>query len=268
MSDLSEKNEIDFRLFRLRPQTATKINSFLQSKKEKISLYNINCFAKKPYIHRHIKTDRYSELCSTFLKIESGFKKIIGHNLAGSFLYDSNHPEYPNLSVIERKVNLHRYHTIYQFGSELRNCFDFYFKLYSDSPDNYIRTYYICEFCEATLKEIEAMPKKIFDKNYMGIPEKAKLVDDITKLNPMNLKKIINMLREYISESNKENQEKVYEFDIEQLSNDKLIKLRKLVEKSLSLQEAEAIKDLTKEKMNPQEEIDNIIQLKRDLGFG
>ena len=108
------------------------------------------------------------------MKIESGFKKIIGHNLAGSFLYDTNHPEYPNLSVIERKVNLHRYHTIYQFGTELRNCFDFYFKLYSDSPDNYIRTYYICEFCEATLKEIEAMPKKIFDKNYMGIPEKNK----------------------------------------------------------------------------------------------
>ena len=102
----------------------------------------------------------------------------------------------------------------------------------------------------------------------MGIPEKAKLVDDITKMNPSNLKKIINMLREYISESNKENQEKVYEFDIEQLSNDKLLKLRKLVDKSLSLQEAEAIKDLTREKMNPQEEIDNILQLKRDLGFG
>ena len=42
MSDLSAKTEIDLRLFRLRPQTATKINSFLQSKKEKISLYNIN----------------------------------------------------------------------------------------------------------------------------------------------------------------------------------------------------------------------------------
>lgn len=267
MSDLSEEKEKDCCLFRLRPQTAMKINYFLQSKQEKISLYNINCFSKKAFTHKHIKTDRYSEICSIYMKIESGFKKIIEHNLASSFLYDSNHPDYPNLTEIERKVKLHRYNTIYQFGFELRECFDFYFKLYSDSPDNYIKTYYICEFCEATLKEIEAMPKKIFDKNYMGIPEKAKLAEDITKLDPSGLKKIINMLKEYISESNKENQEKIYEFDIEQLSNDKLVKLRKLVDKSLSLQEAEAIKDVTREKLNPEEEMDNVEKLKRELGF-
>lgn len=250
----------------LKQETADKINTFLKQKNEMVQLMPSDCFAKNPYSFPKIKHHSFSNLYSTYVKIQRGFNKIMTSPLAVNFVLNEKFPDYPNLTNIDKKIKNNKYTSIYQFGNDLRNCWDFYFHLYSDSPDDFIKTYYICEFCEDTLKEMEAMTK-IKQEQTLGVKEKAKLAEDITKLNPDNIRKMLNMLKEYINESNKENEEKTYEFDIEKLSNDKLIKLKKLVDKCIEIQESDEMKNHRKIGLTKEQEQDNIRQLKVNTLF-
>ena len=125
------------------------------------------------------------------------------------------------------------------------------------------------EFCEEAFKEMENSKINYYNEDFMlGIKEKEKLVNDITKLNTYNLKGIITILKGYINEEDKQSEGKTYEFDIEKLSKQKLEKLKRFVEERLEIQRMEELAKKQKEELNEEEaELMRITQLRKDLGY-
>ena len=170
--------------------------------------------------------------------------------------YQSNNPDVPCLAKIEKKVNNYEYKTLYDFSMDIREIWNYNFRLkkdyeitsrMSDEWEN------ICADLEngitstnnkkrsdeiknnvMTKENVPAPIKKINQNNEfnkpMTVEEKNKLGNNIRTLNKDQLKGIIRIL----SEDNPMPKKKYFEFDIDQLPTKKLRELEKYVKECLS----------------------------------
>lgn len=61
----------------------------------------------------------------------------------------------PSLYLIDKKVKRFGYSSFYEFGIELRNFFDFFFRNYGKFPEIYIKAAKFLNYCDNILEEIE-----------------------------------------------------------------------------------------------------------------
>ena len=254
-------------VFYLSSQKVKQLNSFLSSKNERVKFIPFSTYIHKKYHPHKNKTDIFPDLYSTYVKLFSIYNKIVSYPKISQFLRPSS--KHPNLLVLEKRLRRFRYSSLYEFGKDLRQIWNYYFRYYSGCPKEYQNIYYMSEFCEEAFKEMENSKINYYNEDFMlGIKEKEKLVNDITKLNTYNLKGIITILKGYINEEDKQSEGKTYEFDIEKLSKQKLEKLKRFVEERLEIQRMEELAKKQKEELNEEEaELMRITQLRKDLGY-
>lgn len=189
--------------------------------------------------------------------------------MADFFIITQN-PDIPSLQQVEKNLKNYQYNSIYQFASDVRNIWSYYYTNYGNNVDIYNRTCNINKAFEEIFKELEqqseeknqyhelsrqvekltkemnqvkgsgTLPtttiRKAADKpSYqmdkpMTIQEKNNLGNSIRMLSPDQLKGIINILSDTFDI---ESSSKYFEFDIEALPNRKLRELEKYVKNCL-----------------------------------
>lgn len=165
--------------------------------------------------------------------------------------------KHPSLGSLNDKINACAYTSVYEMESDVRGIWDHYFRCYCSHPDAFKEVYCLSEFCEEVFRE---------EDGAMGVKEKEKLVEDIMKLDAKYLKGIVGMLNEG-GDDKEEDEERVYEFDVEKLSGEMLRKLRRFVEEKMIAQEREQVILRQRRKREEDLERKRIVQLKKDLGF-
>ena len=253
-------------IFYLSNQKVTQLNNFLTTKHERIKFIPFSTYIQKTYHPPKHKFDSFPALYSTYVKLHMIYNKISSYPKISKYLIPST--KHPCLLIFAEKINSLHYSSLYEFGCDLRIFWNYYFRYYSRHPKEYRDIYYMSEFCEEVFKEIENSCVSYYNEDMMfSVEEKEKLVNDITKLDTKYLKGIIQMLSGNVSEDNIENEERVYEFDIEKLSRKELKKLSLFVKEKMAIQEMENKKENEKVKRKEDLEMKRISQLKKDLGF-
>lgn len=169
------------------------------------------------------------------LKCSKGFERLLENSLSALF-YDSKQPGCPSLKLIEHKLMRKEYKTIYDFGYDMRNIWNFYFKYYSSSPQYYQLTYNMSEYSENVISELEEMsyfpknqePKKI---ECLSMEEKEELGENINLLSQADLKKLIQLFNNNMMKIN--GTKKLFEFDINSLPNETQMKMYRFVKRCI-----------------------------------
>ena len=221
------------------PRAADKINLFFQSVGEELQVIPRKVYIRNKYHPPKPRKDVASEIINMYIKMQESIDKILAYPLAQHFIDIS--PKLPSLTAIKEKIEEYDGgYSVYKFGNDLRNLCDFYFRYYSNSPDEYQRTFYMSEFCESVIHDLELNKQILYrPKREVTIQEKEELSQNITNLNYKSLKRVLKFLSGFVNQNEEEEELKTYEFDIENLSARKVKKLKKLVDKLIRRQEKE-----------------------------
>lgn len=198
-----------------------------------------------------------SESYKIMMKCYTGFNKIKSNPIS-NFFYLSKFPNSPSLSIIEKKIKNFEYKTVNDFCDDLRKLWTFLFKNYAKEPNIYqnickmtLLSDQICKelsndkIIENKKEELSNIKKRtdkikndldeikgnnqleLHNKNIRqkNLEEINRLSQLIRSLNKEQLKGIIYIL----SDKNENNDSKIFEFDLEQLPNDKYKKLEEYV---------------------------------------
>ena len=204
-------------------------------------------------------------------KCQIGLERIKDTPWSNNF-YQSNNPDVPCISKIEKKVNNYEYNSFYDFEMDLRQTWSYYFNIgQKGDQDIYEKTSKMSERWEKICSELENSNDEIyelsnvkkraekFQKEYNEykdrISNKEIMPPPIKKVNnqnndykPMTLeeKNILgNLIRSLnkeqlrgiiriLAENNSITKSKYFEFDIDKLSTKKLRELEKYVNDCLS----------------------------------
>lgn len=200
----------------------------LQSKEKK----QLKLTPKLKLFSHHEKKER---IYLVNLKCSKGFERLLENSLSALF-YDSKQPGCPSLKLIEHKLMRKEYKTIYDFGYDMRNIWNFYFKYYSSSPQYYQLTYNMSEYSENVISELEEMsyfpenqePKRI---ECLSMEEKEELGENINLLSQADLKKLIQLFDNNMMKIN--GTKKLFEFDINSLPNETQMKMYRFVKRCI-----------------------------------
>ena len=253
-------------IFYLSNHKVTQLNDFLTTKHERIKFIPFSTYIQRTYHPPKHKIDSFPELYSTYVKLHMIYNRISSYPKIAKFLIPST--KHPCLLIFAEKINALHYSSLYEFGSDLRIFWNYYFRYYSRHPKEYQDIFYMSEFCEEVFKEIENSCVNYYNEDMLlSVEEKERLVNDITKLDTKYLKGIVQMLSKNADEDIEDSEERVYEFDIEKLSSSELQQLRLFVDEKMAIQEMENKKESEKVKKKEELELMRISQLRKDLGF-
>lgn len=158
-------------------------------------------------------------------KCEFYIKKIVSHHLSNTF-YIRKSPSDPSLIQIEKNVTVGKYKSLAELDADIKNFFLFYFDNYANNKELYSKASALNDYAVTILKSIEPhlasqnvkshkMPiVAVKNDKPMTTEEKKDLGDNIKKLDKIQLKGIVELLKESI---NHDNNSKYFMFDIEQL---------------------------------------------------
>ena len=245
-----------------------KKNKNSSKQKERIGKGQHNIGEKMP---KKKKSQNSFDIPNNFLPEEKNILKKckigldrIKESKYAKLYYHSNSPDAPCLANIEKKVNNFEYRNLYDFQMDVRNIWNYHFKLQQnneitskmsaewekicadlDNQINEMNTSHLRERTDKIQKELDNMnvskeniPAPVKKNNQqnknnnkgMSVEEKNKLGNDIRTLNKEQLKGIIRIL----SENKEYPKSKYFEFDIDKLSIEKLRELDKYVKECLA----------------------------------
>lgn len=173
---------------------------------------------------------RQSEQTLTFStpqsKCEFYIKKLVSHHLSNTF-YIRKSPSDPSLIQIEKNVTVGKYKSLSELDADVKKFFLFYFDNYANNKELYSKASALSDYALSILKSIEPhlasqsvkshkMPiVTVKNDKPMTTEEKKDLGDNIKKLDKIQLKGIVELLKESI---NHDNNSKYFMFDIDQLT--------------------------------------------------
>ena len=245
-----------------------KKNKNSSKQKERIGKGQHNIGEKMP---KKKKSQNSFDIPNNFLPEEKNILKKckigldrIKESKYAKLYYHANSPDAPCLANIEKKVNNFEYRNLYDFQMDVRNIWNYHFKLQQnneitskmsaewekicadlDNQINEMNTSHLRERTDKIQKELDNMnvskeniPAPVKKNNQqnknnnkgMSVEEKNKLGNDIRTLNKEQLKGIIRIL----SENKEYPKSKYFEFDIDKLSIEKLRELDKYVKECLA----------------------------------
>ena len=159
-------------------------------------------------------------------KCEYYIKKIVNHHISTAFYIRSSSSD-PSLIQIEKNVTVGKYKSLAELDADIKKLFLYYFENYSKNKEVYSKASALRDYALSVLKTIDPhlasqsvkthqMPLiNVKNDKPMTTEEKKDLGDNIKKLDKMQLKGIVELLKESI---NHDNNSKYFMFDIEQLT--------------------------------------------------
>ena len=159
-------------------------------------------------------------------KCEYYIKKLVNHHLSTAF-YIRKSTSDPSLIQIEKNVTVGKYKSLSELDADIKKFFLFYFDNYSNNKELYSKASALSDYALSILKSIEPhlasqsvkthkMPLlNVKNDKPMTTEEKKDLGDNIKKLDKIQLKGIVELLKESI---NHDNNSKYFMFDIDQLT--------------------------------------------------
>lgn len=198
-------------------------------------------------------------------KCEYYIKKIVNHNIATAFYIRSSSSD-PSLIQIEKNVTVGKYKSLSELDADIKKFFLYYFENYSKNKEVYSKASALSDYALSVLKTIDPhlasqsakshkMPLiNVKNDKPMTTEEKKDLGDNIKKLDKMQLKGIVELLKESI---NHDNNSKYFMFDIEQLTVRKCRELEAYVRGCLKGNYTETPKPKEEEKKTETKNVNN-----------
>lgn len=198
-------------------------------------------------------------------KCEYYIKKIVNHNIATAFYIRSSSSD-PSLIQIEKNVTVGKYKSLSELDADIKKFFLYYFENYSKNKEVYSKASALSDYALSVLKTIDPhlasqsakshkMPLiNVKNEKPMTTEEKKDLGDNIKKLDKMQLKGIVELLKESI---NHDNNSKYFMFDIEQLTVRKCRELEAYVRGCLKGNYTETPKPKEEEKKTETKNVNN-----------
>ena len=192
-------------------------------------------------------------------------KKIVNHNIATAFYIRSSSSD-PSLIQIEKNVTVGKYKSLSELDADIKKFFLYYFENYSKNKEVYSKASALSDYALSVLKTIDPhlasqsakshkMPLiNVKNDKPMTTEEKKDLGDNIKKLDKMQLKGIVELLKESI---NHDNNSKYFMFDIEQLTVRKCRELEAYVRGCLKGNYTETPKPKEEEKKTETKNVNN-----------
>ena len=223
-----------------------------------------------PYYMDNLPNNFTPNICKVAEKCKKGLDKIKNFPCSNYF-YESNNPEIPCLSKIEKKLNNYEYISFYDFSMDVRKIWSYFFnlgdqensdlydktskmsdkweKIYSeleDSNEAYDIANNIKKRTDKIQKEYNEYKEQYTNKSILAPPTKK--VNHNNDNNPMTLEEknnLGNLIRtlnkdqlrgiiKILTDNNNLMNSKYFEFDIDKLSVKKLRELEKYVKNCLS----------------------------------